>query len=79
MEDLIDQAVSIAVDKMGTICEDREKMDQIYSAILTPFMGYLAERFSWFVRAVQGLMILIVIQTLLILFLVYHVRSGGFH
>lgn len=76
MESLIDQAVQIGVDRITVMCEDKEKMDAIYTAVLTPFTTYLTERFSWFLRAVQSLVTLIVLQTILILFLVYSVRRG---
>lgn len=74
--DLFDQVVDTFVEKIARLCEDKDKMERVYSVVLSPFMVYLAERFAWFVRAVQCLMSLIVLQTVLIMFLVVHVRSS---
>lgn len=76
MDSLIDQAVQCGVDRIKTMCEDEAKMDAVYTAILAPFTKYLSDRFSWFLRVVQCFMMLIVLQTILILFLVWHVRRG---
>jgi type IV secretory pathway TrbL component len=78
MDSLIDQAVQMGVDRITTMCEDEEKMNAIYASILTPFTKYLTERFSWFLRTVQSFMMLIVLQTILILFLVYSVRRSPY-
>lgn len=78
MDSLLDQAVEMAVARITTMCEDEEKMNAIYASILTPFTKYLTEKFSWFLRMVQSFMVLIVLQTILILFLVYSVRQSPF-
>jgi len=74
MDDIIDQAVDITIEHVGKICEDDERMEKVYQTILTPFMTYLSNRFTVFVRAVQCMMSLIVLQTILIMFLAYHAR-----
>jgi type IV secretory pathway TrbL component len=75
MDSLFDQAITMCVEKVGTMCEDKDTMDKIYASILTPFTEYLTNRFSWFIRVVQCFMVLLVLQTILIMFLVWHVRS----
>lgn len=75
---LIDQAVDMCMDRVGTLCRDKDTMDKVYATVLEPFTVYLTNRFSWFIRVVQSFMVLLVLQTILIMFLVWNFRSKYF-
>lgn len=75
MDELIDQALDHCIDRVGTLTTDDDRMERVYATVLTPFMSYLSARFAWFIRAVQCFMSLMIVQTVLILFLLYQIRS----
>lgn len=77
MDELIDQALDHCVERLGTMTSDDTRMDRVYASVLAPFMTYLTSRFAWFIRAVQSFMSLMVVQTLLMLMLLYNVRSSS--
>jgi hypothetical protein len=75
MESLFDQAIDMCMSRVGNMCKDKESMDRVYASVLAPFTEYLTERFAWFIRVVQCFMVVVVLQTVLIMFLVWYVRK----
>ncbi|KAI3432494.1 hypothetical protein D9Q98_004043 [Chlorella vulgaris] len=61
------------IEKFVEYCSKDDTRKALEDKFLQPAIAYLGERFSWTVRAFHTLTVLVVVQTLLILWLVFKV------
>jgi hypothetical protein len=68
---MLEQLADTLLDQFVEFCaRDKEKIE---TRILKPVMHYLAVRFSWCIRVFQAVAILVLVQTIVLLYLL--VRS----
>ena len=61
--------LSHLMDNVIDYCKRQDTRDAIDAKILTPLVRYLAERFSWSVRLFQLVVVLVLVQTILLLWM----------
>ena len=59
------------LDRAVEYCTRRETREALESRVLTPLVRYLAAKFSWSVRLFQVVAVLVLIQTLILLWLLF--------
>lgn len=62
---MLDSLVSNVVD----YCSREDTRTQLESRVLAPMMRYLTDKFAWCVRLFQAVAVLVLVQTLLLLWL----------
>ena len=67
IDDLVDQAIEKGVERVGHYCQDPRRLESMYSTVFHPVTAYLFERMKWFVAAIQLVVSLIVVHTVLLL------------
>ena len=64
---LLQQLADNLLDQFVEFCtRDRDKIE---SRILKPALRYLAERFAWCIRVFQAVAVLVLVQTIVLLYL----------
>ena len=69
--------LSSVVDHLVEYCNKQETREALESKVLTPFVRYLAERFSWGVRMFQVVAVLVLVQTVLLVWLLFREVRGS--
>ena len=64
---LLEQLVQSLVE----YCNRQETREQLETRVLAPVTRYLAERFAWSVRLFQAVAVLVLVQTLILLWLLF--------
>lgn len=73
LDEIVDQAIEKGVERVGHYCQDKQRLDSMYSTIFGPVVAFLFERMRWFVAAVQLVVSLIIINTILLFVILKHV------
>lgn len=73
LDELVDQAIEKGVERVGKYCKDPERLNAMYTSIFGPVTTFLFERLRWFVAAVQLVVSLIVVNTVLLVVILKHV------
>ena len=70
IEDIIDQTLEKTLERTAVLCSDETKMERLYDTVFTPLMKYISMKITWFVRAIECLALLIIIQTVLLVIII---------
>lgn len=70
LQDMLDHVFEKATD----YCSKPENTEKITEKLLTPILQSLAMRFQWLFVALQGLAALLVIQTVLLVWILFSLR-----
>lgn len=71
IEDIFDQACTIGIDRLKRTFQDDERRRDIYDYIAAPIIAHVIERFSNIILAVEILAVLIVLNTIMLLLLLW--------
>lgn len=73
IDDIVDQCIKTGVERVGKYCQDPQTMETIYSSVFSPVTSYLYQRMKWFVSALQTVVSLILLHTVLLVVILKHV------
>ena len=68
---VLDSVMSNVLNNVMDYCSKEETRARLESKVLAPAIEYLADRFSWGVRLFQAVALLVLIQTLILLWLLF--------
>lgn len=71
IEDIFDQACTLGIDRLKKAFRDDERLRDVYEHIATPIITHVTERFSNIILAVEILAVLIVLNTIMLLLLLW--------
>ena len=71
MSEILDQIVTKSFD----YCAKEENVQRLEETFLNPIIQHISRRFIWLSYSFQTIAILVVLQTLLIVYLVFMVRN----
>lgn len=66
---VVHQVFDSVVDKVVEYCSREDTRSQLEAKVLAPAMRYVADKFAWGVRIFQVVAVLVLIQTLVLLWL----------
>jgi hypothetical protein len=66
----MNQVIESVVSKVVEVCCKDETRSKLEDKVLAPAVAYVADRFSWGVRVFQVVAVLVLIQTVLLLWLI---------
>lgn len=72
ISDILDQLVEKSVE----YCKKEENMKKMEDAFLSPIILHISRRFLWLQYSFQTMAILIVIQTLLLIYIIFTMRKS---
>ena len=64
-------ALHAVLDSLMDYCTKEETREQLESKVLAPVLQYVADKFSWGVRLFQAVAVLVLIQTVILLWLLF--------
>lgn len=71
IEDIVDQAYSIGIDRLKNVLQDDSRLRDLYDHIATPLITHIMERFSNIILAVEILGVLVILNTIMLLLLLW--------
>lgn len=71
IEDIVDQAYLIGIDRLKHVLRDDSRLRDLYDHIATPLITHIMERFSNIILAVEILGVLIILNTVMLLLLLW--------
>lgn len=71
IEKILEQIVSKSFD----YCSKEENMQRVEEKFLNPIIQHISKRFMWLTYSFQTIGILVIVQTILIVYLVFLVRT----
>jgi hypothetical protein len=75
---MLNQLADGLLDQFIDYCSKDESRQKLEARVLRPALQYLAERFAWGIRVFQAVAVLVLIQTLVLLWvLLRESRSAG--
>lgn len=66
---VVTQVLDSLVTNVLEYCSREDTREQLETRVLAPIMRYLSDKFSWCVRLFQAVAVLVLVQTLLLLWL----------
>ena len=75
MNEVLDQVISKGISKGFEYCSNEENVRRLEETFLTPIIQHISRRFAWLTYSFQTMTILIILQTILIVYLVIMVRN----
>ena len=74
---MIQQLADSVVDQFIEYCSRDTSREKLETRVLRPMLQYLAERFAWGIRVFQAVAILVLIQTVVLLWVLLREARGG--
>jgi hypothetical protein len=71
LEEIVNQVVAKSVE----YCSKEENVQRLEETFLSPIIQHISRKFAWLSYSFQTVTVLVVIQTFLLLYLIYLVRS----
>lgn len=71
LEEIVNQVVAKSVE----YCSKEENVQRMEETFLAPVIQHISRKFAWLSYSFQTVTVLVVVQTFLLLYLIYLVRS----
>ena len=72
---MLDEILNQVVAKSVEYCSKEENVQRLEDTLLSPVIQHISRKFAWLSYSFQTVTVLVVIQTFLLLYLIYLVRS----